>query len=68
VDLLELIAVLEEKLGCKAEKRMLPMQPGEVPVSCAHVDDLMRDVGFQPDTPIEQGIERFVEWYRQFYG
>jgi UDP-glucuronate 4-epimerase len=67
VDLLELIAVLEGALGCTAKKRLLPMQPGEVPVSCAHVDDLMRDVGFKPDTPIEQGIERFVDWYRQFY-
>lgn len=68
VDLLELIKVLENALGRKAEKRMLPMQAGEVPVSCAHVDDLMRDVGFKPDTPIEEGIHRFVEWYREFYG
>jgi UDP-glucuronate 4-epimerase len=67
VNLLEFIAVLEEKLGRKAIKSMLPLQPGDVPTTCADVEELVRDVGFQPTTPLEVGIERFVEWYRKFY-
>ncbi|HEY0970488.1 MAG TPA: NAD-dependent epimerase [Gemmatimonadales bacterium] len=68
VPLLRMIEVLEECLGRKAEKNMLPMQPGDVPATCADVEALMEDVGFRPDTPIETGIERFVEWYREYYG
>jgi len=67
VELMHLIAVLEEALGRKAEKRMLPMQPGDVPATYADVDDLMRDVGFKPATPIQEGVRRFVAWYREFY-
>jgi UDP-glucuronate 4-epimerase len=67
VELLKLIEVLEDCLGRKAEKNLLPLQPGDVPVTYADVDDLMRDVGFKPDTPIEVGIERFVEWYKSYY-
>ena len=67
VDLMRYIEVLEECLGKKAEKNFLPMQPGDVPATYADVDDLMRDVGFKPNTPIEEGIKRFVEWYRQYY-
>ena len=67
VELLHLIRVLEENLGKTAEKRLLPMQPGDVPATCADVDDLMRDVGFKPGTPIETGVKRFVDWYREFY-
>jgi UDP-glucuronate 4-epimerase len=62
------IEVLEECLGKKAEKNFLPMQPGDVPATFANVDDLVRDVGFKPDTPIEVGIKRFVEWYKEYYG
>jgi UDP-glucuronate 4-epimerase len=58
---------LEECLGKKAKKNFLPMQPGDVPATYANVDDLVRDVGFKPDTPIEEGIKRFVEWYKEFY-
>ena len=47
---------------------LLPMQPGDVPATYADVDDLTRDVGFAPDTPIEVGVARFVEWYREYYG
>jgi UDP-glucuronate 4-epimerase len=65
--LLHLIEVLEENLGRKAIKHLLPMQPGDVPVTCADVDDLARDVGFAPNTPLEVGVERFVSWYRDFY-
>ena len=67
VELLTLIQTLEAALGKKAEKRMLPMQPGDVPETYADVDDLMRDVGFRPATPITTGIARFVEWYRAYY-
>ena len=68
VELLHLIDTLERCLGQTAKRVMLPMQPGDVPATYADVDDLVRDVGFQPSTPIETGIERFVDWYRDFYG
>ncbi|MHC1698716.1 MAG: NAD-dependent epimerase [Geobacteraceae bacterium] len=68
VELLRFIEVLEEKLGRKALRNLLPIQPGDVPATCADVDDLMRDVGFAPKTSIEEGIGRFVEWYRGYYG
>jgi UDP-glucuronate 4-epimerase len=67
VDLMRFVEVLEEVLGKKAEKNFLPMQPGDVPATCADVDDLIKDVAFKPDTPIEVGVRRFVEWYRQYY-
>jgi UDP-glucuronate 4-epimerase len=67
VDLMRYIEVLEECLGKKAEKNFLPMQLGDVPATYANVDDLVRDVGFKPDTPIEEGIKRFVEWYKDYY-
>ncbi len=67
IELLRFIEVLEQTLGKKAEKHMLPLQAGDVPATYADVDDLMRDVGFKPMTPIEVGIARFVEWYRDFY-
>ncbi|HEV8712097.1 MAG TPA: NAD-dependent epimerase [Candidatus Binatia bacterium] len=67
VELLHFIAVLEACLGRKAEKQLLPLQLGDVPETYADVDDLMRDVGFKPSTPITTGIARFVEWYRQYY-
>lgn len=68
VELLYFIEVLEGCLGRKAEKNLLPLQAGDVPATYADVDDLMRDVGFQPATPIEDGIARFVAWYREYYG
>ncbi len=67
VRLMRLIEVLEDCLGRKAEKRLLPMQPGDVPATYADIDDLTRDVGFEPSTPIEVGVERFVRWYRDHY-
>ncbi len=67
VELLYFIEVLEKCLGRKAEKRLLPIQAGDVPATYADVDDLMRDVGFQPATSIEEGIARFVAWYREYY-
>ena len=68
VELMHLIGVLEEALGKKAEKTFLPLQPGDVPATYADVDDLMRDVGFKPSTPIEEGVRRFVAWYREYHG
>lgn len=68
VELMHLIATLEAKLGRVAEKRMLPMQPGDVPATYADVEALTQDVGFAPKTPIEVGVERFVAWYRDYYG
>lgn len=67
VGLLRFIEVLEQTLGRTADKRLVPMQPGDVPATCADVTDLMRDVGYSPTTPIEEGIPRFVEWYRAYY-
>jgi UDP-glucuronate 4-epimerase len=67
VELLRFIEVLEEKLGRKAIKNLLPIQPGDVPATCADVDDLIRDVGFAPKTSIEEGVGRFVDWYREYY-
>jgi len=68
VELMDLIRRLESCLGRKAEMNLLPMQPGDVPATYADVDDLMRDVDFRPETTIEDGIARFVEWYRDYYG
>jgi UDP-glucuronate 4-epimerase len=67
VELLSLIEVLERALGRKALKNLLPMQPGDVPATYADVDELAAAVGFKPSTPIEQGVARFVEWYRGYY-
>jgi len=67
VQLLHYIEVLEECLGRKAERRLLPMQPGDVPDTHADVEALRRDTGYCPTTPIEVGVARFVAWYRDFY-
>jgi UDP-glucuronate 4-epimerase len=67
VDLMKYIEVLEECLGRKAKKNFLPMQPGDVPATYADVSDLAADIGFKPDTSIEEGIKRFVAWYMEYY-
>jgi UDP-glucuronate 4-epimerase len=67
IELMRYIDVLEQCLGRKAIKNLLPMQPGDVPDTYADVDALIRDVGYRPDTPIEEGIARFVAWYRDHY-
>jgi UDP-glucuronate 4-epimerase len=66
-ELLRYIEVLEENLGKKAEMNLLPLQPGDVPDTCADVDDLVKDFGYSPDTSVETGVQRFVEWYRSYY-
>jgi UDP-glucuronate 4-epimerase len=67
VELMRLIEVLEQALGKTAVKKMLPMQPGDVPATYADVDDLTADVGFKPSTSIEEGVGRFVRWYREYH-
>ncbi|MCU0397854.1 MAG: NAD-dependent epimerase [Cyclobacteriaceae bacterium] len=67
VELMHFISVLEDKLGKKAVKNMLPIQEGDVPATFADIDDLTRDVGFKPETTIEEGIGHFVDWYREYY-
>ena len=68
VRLLEFIAAIEECLGIEAEKNFLPMQAGDVKETCADIEDLARDFGFRPATPLRDGIARFVEWYKSYYG
>ena len=60
--------LLEQAIGKKAIRELLPMQPGDVPATYADVDDLMRDVDFRPSTPIEEGVARFIAWYRGYHG
>lgn len=67
VELLEVVRLLEETIGKKAKRELVPMQPGDVPATYANIDDLMRDIGFRPSTPIAEGIARFVEWYRAYH-
>ncbi len=67
VTLMRFIEVIETAMGKMADKNFLPMQPGDVPATYADVDALMNDVGFQPKTPIEEGIQKFVTWYRSYY-
>ena len=67
VELLHYIEVLEDCLGRKAERRLLPLQPGDVPDTYADVEALRRDTGYSPSTPVEVGVRRFVDWYREFY-
>lgn len=68
VELLHYIEVIEECLGKKAQKNLLPLQQGDVPDTYADIEDLERDVGYRPATPVEEGIRNFVDWYLQYYG
>jgi len=67
VQLLEFISILEKHLQNKANKQMLPMQPGDVEKTWANVDDLIRDYDYHPSTPIDEGIRHFVSWYKTYY-
>ena len=67
VELLRYIEVLEDCLGVKAQRNLLPLQAGDVPDTYADVEDLVRDVGYKPATPVEVGVRRFVDWYRSYY-
>ncbi|MHC4139394.1 MAG: NAD-dependent epimerase [Planctomycetota bacterium] len=67
VELMHFIEAIEDALGMKAEKNLMPIQAGDVPATYANVDDLIKDVGFKPATPIEAGIGNFIKWYREYY-
>ena len=67
VELGRYIECIERSLGRKAQKNLLPLQPGDVPDTFADIDDLVRDVGYRPATPVEVGVERFVRWYVDYY-
>lgn len=68
IELMDLIACVERALGKTAKKNFVAMQPGDMPRTWADVDALIEDVGFKPTTPIEEGVRRFVEWYKGYYG
>ncbi|MBL1352121.1 MAG: NAD-dependent epimerase [Zetaproteobacteria bacterium] len=67
VELMDYIKAIEKSLGMEAEKNFMPLQDGDVPATSADVQALMDDVGFKPDTHVEDGVRRFVEWYRAYY-
>ncbi|MCC4105266.1 NAD-dependent epimerase [Serratia ureilytica] len=67
VKLMEYISALEKALGVTARKNMLPMQPGDVMDTSADTEELYRDIGFKPETSVEEGVKRFVDWYKAFY-
>ncbi len=67
VELMDYIGAIESALGMTAEKNMLPIEPGDVPATYADVADLVADVGFKPETSVQEGIARFVDWYRLYY-
>ncbi len=67
VKLMDFIEAIEESLGIKAQKNMLPLQAGDVPSTYADVEDLIKDMGYKPSTPIKEGVANFIKWYREFY-
>src|SRR5205085_7247370 len=67
VRLTDFIEAIETELGKKAIKEFLPLQPGDVPSTYADVSDLVRDVGYKPNTTVAQGVKQFVKWYKQYY-
>jgi UDP-glucuronate 4-epimerase len=68
VDVTYVVSLLEQELGRKAERIYLGMQPGDMPATCADIEDLSNDVGFRPSTSIEEGVKQFVAWYKDYYG
>jgi UDP-glucuronate 4-epimerase len=67
VPLMEYIASIEKTLGKEAQKEFLPMQPGDVPRTEADVTDLMKDLNYKPNTPVQIGIENFISWYKSYF-
>jgi UDP-glucuronate 4-epimerase len=67
VRLMDFIETIEKELGAKAEKKLLPMQAGDVPSTWADVSDLTENLNYKPNTPVSEGIKRFISWYREFY-
>jgi UDP-glucuronate 4-epimerase len=68
VELMHYINVIEAALGKKAEVNLLPLQPGDVPDTYADVQALIDDTGYKPDTTVEEGVQRFISWYLEYYG
>jgi len=68
VELMHYIKVLEQCLGREAEKNLLPLQPGDVPDTYADVADLVEQLDYKPDTSVETGVSRFVDWYKTYFG
>ncbi len=64
---MEFIKTIETELGQEAEKNFKPMQPGDVKTTYADCTDLIEDVGYEPDTPLSEGISKFISWYRDYY-
>ena len=67
IELMDFIKTIEKALGKEAKKNFMDLQPGDVPVTFADVDDLINDVGFKPSTSIEEGVGKFVEWYKEYH-
>ena len=67
VELLNYKEVLEASLGIKVEKKLLPLQPGDVPNTFANIDDLVEEFGYKPSISVEQGVENFVRWYQEYH-
>ena len=61
------LCAIEDACDKKAQENLLPMQAGDVPITYADIDELVEDIGFKPETSIEEGVERFVDWYREYY-
>jgi UDP-glucuronate 4-epimerase len=67
VKLMDFIRAIEDKLGIEAKKDFLPIQPGDVPATYANVDDLVEDLGYKPETTIQEGINAFIDWYQAYF-
>ncbi|MHC4962764.1 MAG: NAD-dependent epimerase [Planctomycetota bacterium] len=67
VELVDFIEAIEQALGKKAKKNMMSIQPGDVPATWANVDDLVEDLDYQPNTTVQEGVQRFIDWYKDFY-
>ena len=67
VGLLDYIGALEDALGLKADKELLPLQPGDVPDTYADVDDLVREFGYKPSMSVKQGVKNFVDWFKEYH-
>ncbi len=65
---MDFVHAIEDAIGKEAQIDYLPMQPGDVPATWADVNDLIEDTGFKPQTPVKEGIQNFVDWYREYYG
>jgi UDP-glucuronate 4-epimerase len=64
---MDFIGAIETKLGLQAQKVLLPMQPGDVPMTWADTSDLQSDLDYCPNTPVDEGVSKFIDWYREYY-